>query len=68
LFSAVASTSESTTVSGTLMSRKMPTLPNDRMTAGSLNAATKLSSPTNGRSTCAPGAAKKKSWKAIQNA
>ena len=38
LLSPEASSSDSTTVSGTLMIRKIPTLPNDCSTAGSVSA------------------------------
>ena len=41
---------------------------NDRWTLLSESTALKLSSPTNGRSTIAPGAAKKKSWNDIHTA
>ncbi len=43
-------------------------LRNDRWTRSSDSTALKLSKPTNGRSTIAPGAAKKKSWNDIHSA
>ncbi len=47
------------TVSGTLMTMKMPTCRNAARTSGSESTVEKFFRPTQGRSTIAPGAAKK---------
>jgi len=59
VLSAAARTRASTAVSGTLMTRKIRVLRKDPRTRGSVSTVTKLSKPTNGRSTSVPGAVKK---------